>query len=176
MNFTTLELHGAYLVELDKLEDDRGFFARSFCVREFAELGLMRSVAQCNVSFNATRGTLRGMHYQASPHEEAKVVRCTRGAIWDVILDLREDSATYLSWHGTELSAENHRALYVPEGFAHGFITLTDAAEVFYLMSEFYTPGAGRGVRWDDPAFGIEWPVAPEVLSDADRGYADFSG
>lgn len=174
MIFTPTPLAGAYVLELERREDERGFFARAFCQKEFAEHGLNPRIAQCNVSFNAKRGTLRGMHYQAPPHEEAKVVRCTQGTVWDVIVDLRRGSPTFKRWHGVELSAGSRRALYIPEGLAHGFQTLTDDAELLYLMSEFYHPEAARGVRWDDPAFGIEWPLPNPRISDRDGGFARF--
>ena len=174
MKFLPTRLAGACVIELDRLEDERGFFARSFCRDEFAAHGLKSSFVQCNVSFNAARGTLRGLHYQASPHEEAKLVRCTRGAIFDVIVDLRKASATRMQWVGMELTAENHRMLYVPEGFAHGFQTLDDASEVFYQMSETFHPEAARGVRWNDPALGIAWPLPGPTVSARDAGYLDF--
>lgn len=172
MKFDPTPLAGAYVVELARIEDERGFFARSFCREEFVAMGLSPVVAQCNVSWNSRKGTLRGMHFQAKPHEEAKLVRCTRGAIWDVIVDLREDSATRYASHGVHLDAQNRLALYVPEGFAHGFQTLEDDCEVLYQMSEAYQPGLGRGVRWDDPKFGIAWPLPNPILSDRDRAYA----
>jgi dTDP-4-dehydrorhamnose 3,5-epimerase len=172
LKFAPTPLAGAYLVEIERLGDDRGFFARSFCQSEFKAKDLDPCVAQCNVSFNARRGTLRGLHYQDKPHEEAKLVRCTRGAIWDVIVDLRQDSPTRLRWHAAELSAENRAAFYVPKGFAHGFQTLADDTEVLYQMSEFYHPELARGVRWDDPKLAIGWPVADPVLSPRDRSYA----
>ena len=172
MNFDRTPLAGAYVVELARIEDERGFFARSFCREEFVAMGLSPVVAQCNVSWNSRKGTLRGMHFQAKPHEEAKLVRCTRGAIWDVIVDLREDSATRYASHGVRLDAQNRLALYVPEGFAHGFQTLEDDCEVLYQMSEAYQPGLARGVRWDDPKFGIAWPLPNPILSDHDRAYA----
>ena len=165
-------LGGAFAVEIERIEDERGFFARSFCQEEFRARGLDPVVAQCNVSFNRQRGTLRGLHYQDKPHEEAKLVRCTRGAIWDVIVDLRENSATRYRWHAAELSAENCRALYVPRGFAHGFQTLADDSEVLYQMSEFHHPESSRGLRWDDPAFGIEWPLPDPIVSSRDRAYS----
>jgi dTDP-4-dehydrorhamnose 3,5-epimerase len=174
--FTPTPLAGAYLVELEPLADERGFFARSFCGEEFEARGLNGHIAQSNVSFNRRRGTLRGLHYQAAPHAEAKLVRCTQGAIWDVIVDLRADSPSYKRWHAVELSAENRRALYVPEGFAQGFQTLADSSEVLYLMSQFYRPDAARGVRWDDPALGIPWPIANPQLSDRDRGLPLLGG
>jgi len=172
--FGSTPLPGAAVVDLERREDERGFFARSFCQREFEAQGLETTVAQCNVSFNRRRGTLRGMHWQAAPHGEAKLVRVTRGALWDVIVDLRPESATYCRWFGVELTAENHRALYIPRGFAHGFQTLVDDVEVFYQMSTSYVPDAQRGVRWDDPAFGIEWPILPPFLSERDATYPDY--
>jgi len=172
LKFLATPLAGAYLIELEQLDDERGFFARSFCQNEFKAHGLDPIVAQCNVSFNRKRGTLRGLHYQAEPHAEAKLVRCTRGAIWDVIVDLRKGSPTARKWHAVELTAENCRALYVPAGFAHGFQTLKDDTEVLYQMSEFYNAESARGVRWDDPAFGIAWPLANPILSKKDASYA----
>lgn len=169
MKFLPTPLAGAYVIELEPREDDRGFFARSFCQEEFEKLGLNPRIAQTNVSWNKRRGTLRGMHYQAAPYAEAKLVRCTQGAMWDAIIDLRPDSPSFKRWHAVELSAANRRALYVPEGFAQGFQTLADETEVLYLMSQFYRPEAARGVRWDDPAFGIAWPIADPQLSNRDR-------
>ena len=171
LNFVSTPLTGAYVVDVKRLEDERGFFARSFCRQEFEAHGLSPYVAQCNVSFNQQRGTLRGMHLQVTPHEEAKLVRCTQGVIWDVIVDLRTGSATCGKWFGVELSAASRRALYVPEGFAHGFQTLTDGAEVLYMMSEFYHPESARGVRWDDPKLAIAWPLPNPVISERDRSY-----
>lgn len=171
MKFRPAPLKGAFVVELERIEDDRGFFARSFCQEEFRAHGLSPVVAQCNVSWNRRKGTLRGMHFQAKPHEEAKLVRCTRGAIWDAIVDLREDSPTRLRWHAVELSADNRLALYVPEGFAHGFQTLQDDSEVLYQMAESYRPGLARGIPWNDPKLGIGWPLADPILSERDRGY-----
>lgn len=176
MIFTETKLPGAYVIELEKRGDARGFFARAFCQHEFTAIGLMTVVAQTNLSFSQSAGTLRGMHYQSAPYAEAKLVRCTRGSLYDVIIDLRPASATYRSWLGVELSADNRRMLYVPEGFAHGFITLEDAVEVTYQVSQFYTPEAERGVRWDDPAFGIEWPLTPTVISDKDKRWPDYTG
>lgn len=173
MRFTPIPLSGAFLIRLEERRDDRGFFARSFCAREFAEHGLDPAVAQCNVSYNARKGTLRGMHYQ-EPAAEAKLVRVTAGAVWDVIVDLRKDSPTYLKHFGVGLDAARREALYIPKGFAHGFLTLADATEVFYQMSEFYVPGQDRGVRYDDPAFGIAWPIPVAVLSERDGGYPDY--
>jgi dTDP-4-dehydrorhamnose 3,5-epimerase len=172
MIFTETTLKGSYLVDLDTHEDERGFFARSWCVNEFDEHGLNPRLVQCNISFNKARGTLRGMHYQTAPYPEAKLVRCTMGAIYDVIIDLREGSPTMRKWFGVELNSGNRRALYVPEGFAHGFQTLTEDAEVFYQMSEVFHPECTRGVRWDDPAFGIYWPVEQKITSARDSSYA----
>lgn len=169
MKFRETELPGAYLIELEPATDDRGFFARSFCAEEFGEHDLPSAYPQCNVSFNHTAGTTRGMHWQAPPNAEAKLVRCTAGAIFDVIVDLRSDSPTRLRHVCVELSAENRHALFVPEGFAHGFQTLRDASEVFYQMSTPYTPTGARGFRWDDPDIGIAWPTPPSVISDRDR-------
>ena len=172
MRFAPTPLGGAYVIELERIEDERGFFARSFCQEEFRKQGLKPAIAQCNVSWNRRRGTLRGLHYQAAPHEEAKVVRCSRGAIWDVIVDLREGSPTRWHWHALELNADNRLAFYVPEGFAHGFQTLADDSEVLYQMSESYHPDLARGLRWDDPKLGIRWPQPDPILSPRDRSYA----
>lgn len=155
--------------------DERGFFARSWCRQEFESHGLNSNLAQCSVSFNHLRGTLRGMHYQAAPHGEAKLIRCTRGSIFDVAIDLRPSSPTFKQWTSATLSSENRRMLYVPEGCAHGFLTLEDNCEVFYQISEFYAPGAGRGVRWNDAAFGILWPGEVKVISSRDASYPDFA-
>lgn len=174
MKFTETELPGAFVIELDRLEDSRGFFARSWCSKEFEEHGLAPVVVQANVSYNARAGTLRGMHYQIAPYEETKLVRCTRGALYDVIVDLRPDSATYKRWIGVELTQTNYRMLYVPAGFAHGFITLEDDTDANYFVSQAYTPGAERGLRWNDPAFGIEWPREVEVISDKDAAWPDY--
>jgi dTDP-4-dehydrorhamnose 3,5-epimerase len=174
MIFTETQLDGAFVIEPEAVNDRRGFFARVFCEREFAAHGLNPSLVQCNISFNQDRGTLRGMHYQIAPNEEVKIVRCTMGAVYDVIIDLRSRSATYLQWLGVELTSVNHRMLYVPEGFAHGYLTLTANAEVFYQVSAFYAPDSERGVRWDDPAFKIEWPSRPQVVSDKDAHHPAF--
>jgi dTDP-4-dehydrorhamnose 3,5-epimerase len=174
MRITKTPLKDAFLVELDRLEDDRGFFSRSFCRREFEQAGLNPAVVQCNVSRNRHRGTLRGMHYQLSPFEEAKLVRVTSGAIFDVIIDLRPASPTFTRWFGQELTEENHTALYVPEGFAHGFLTLADNTEVFYQMSNYYSPEHSRGVRYNDPIFGIAWPEPVTNISPKDTSYPDF--
>jgi len=176
MIFTETELAGAFLVDLDRNEDERGFFARSWDGREFEARGLNPLIAQCSISFNLRKGTLRGMHYQVKPFEEAKLVRCTRGSLHDVIVDLRPGSPTYAKSLGVLLSAENRRMLYVPEGFAHGFLTLEDATEVFYQISELYAPESQRGFRWNDPAFGIAWPAKVRVISERDRTYPDFGG
>lgn len=175
MIFTETELAGAFIIELEKLSDDRGFFARVWCHQEFSTHGLNPQLSQCNVSFNKKSGTLRGMHYQAQPHAEAKLVRCTAGAIYDVIIDLRPHSPTFTQHVAVELTARNYTMLYIPEGFAHGFLTLKDETEVFYQMSTPFVANAARGVRWNDTAFNIQWPIAVEVLSERDRGYADFS-
>jgi len=169
MKFVATPLAGAFVVELEELADERGFFARSFCREEFERHGLVAAVAQCNVSYNARRGTLRGLHYQGEPHPEAKLVRCTRGAVWDVAVDLRPGSPTRYRWFALELTADNRRALYVPAGFAHGFQSLTDASELLYQMSECYRADLARGVRWDDPRLAIAWPVAPAIVSERDR-------
>jgi dTDP-4-dehydrorhamnose 3,5-epimerase len=175
--FEQTRLEGAFLVDLERREDDRGFFARTWCADEFADHGLVNRVVQANVSWNAKRGTLRGMHFQHPPHAETKLVRCTSGGIYDVIVDLRPDSETYKQWLGVELNAENRRALFVPEGFAHGYQTLVPDSEIVYQVSAAYAPQAEGGVRWDDPAFGIEWPDAGNaLLSDKDRSWPDFTG
>ena len=175
MIFKETELKGAYIIELERLEDERGFFARSFCQKEFEEHGLNPHVAQCNISYNKKRGTLRGMHYQAAPYEEAKLVSCIKGAIYDVIIDLRRKSSICCQWFAVELNAEDFRMLYIPEGFAHGFQTLADETVVFYQMSEFYHPECVRGVRWDDPEFAVKWPeINEQIISDKDRNYPNF--
>ncbi len=174
MIFIETQLEGALVIELERREDQRGFFARSFCQQEFAEHGLEVSIAQANVSYSRERGTLRGMHYQAEPFAETKYVRCTRGAVFDVIVDLRHDSPTYCQWASVELSAKNHRTLYVPRGFAHGFQTLRGQCEVTYLVSSAYSPAHERGVRYNDPAFEIEWPLAVQQISDKDSRWGDF--
>ena len=177
MIFTPTELDGAFVIDLEPIADERGFFARAWCQHELEAHGLSTRAAQCNVSFNTRKGTLRGMHYQRAPHAEVKIVRCTRGSIYDVIVDLRRDSPTHRRWLGVELSAENRRALYVPEGFAHGYLTLEDASETLYQVSEFYTPGAEGGLRWDDGAFGIVWPdVEIAVVSEKDRAWPKYEG
>lgn len=163
---------GAFLIEPAPIADERGFFARTFCVKEFEAQGLNPCVVQCSISYNKKKGTLRGMHYQLAPHAEAKLIRCIRGAIYDVIIDLRPDSTTFRQWLATELTADNRRMLYVPEGFAHGFQTLEDDTEVFYQMSEFYAPEYAAGVRWDDAAIGIAWPeTVNRIVSTRDQNY-----
>ena len=174
MEFVPLKLAGAYVIEPEVRADHRGLFARTFCRDEFAERGLVSTFVQCNVSFNHKAGTLRGMHYQADPSPEVKLVRCTMGAAFDVVVDLRPDSPTYRQWASVELSAENRRAVYIPAGFAHGFQTLTDATELFYQMSEFYVPELAAGVRWDDPALGIGWPPCERrIIADRDLAFPD---
>lgn len=174
MIFVETRIRGAYVIELERLEDERGFFARTWCQREFAAHGLNPVFVQCNLSFNQCQGTLRGIHYQTQPHEEAKLVTCTMGAIYDVILDLRPASPSFTQWIAVELTETNRRMLYVPEGCAHGFLTLADHTQVFYHMSEFYTSACARGVRWNDPAFGITWPARVQVISEQDQHYPDF--
>lgn len=174
MIFLETPLPGAFVLGSESREDSRGSFARTFCRREFEEHGLDPQVAQCNLSFNRRRGTLRGMHYQAAPREEVKLVRCVRGAIYDVIIDLRPDSPTYTRHFGVVLSAEERNALYIPRGFAHGFQSMEDETEVMYQMSEFYSPEHARGVRWNDPVFGIEWPIADPIILERDATYPDF--
>jgi dTDP-4-dehydrorhamnose 3,5-epimerase len=172
--FTPTRLEGAFVVEPEKLEDERGFFARTWCTREFEAHGLNSRMVQCSISSNKMKGTLRGIHYQTAPYQEAKLVRCTAGGIYDVIIDLRPKSPTYEKYAAAVLTADNHKMLYVPEGFAHGFLTLEDNSEVFYQMSEFYAPVYSKGVRWNDPLFGIEWPMPPRAMSERDRSYPDF--
>jgi dTDP-4-dehydrorhamnose 3,5-epimerase len=174
VEFEQTELAGAYLISLAPHADERGFFARSFCEREFAEHGLCTRFVQSNVSYNHHAGTLRGMHWQAPPHGEVKIVRCTAGAVHDVIVDLRPDSATWLRWTAVELSADNRLALYIPQGFAHGFLTLCDETQVYYDMGDFYVPEAARGFRWDDPKVGVSWPAEPVLISQRDAGYPDL--
>jgi dTDP-4-dehydrorhamnose 3,5-epimerase len=174
MLFTETPLPGAFLIDLEKRGDDRGFFARAYCQTEFAENGLIQHFCQVNNSLSSQRGTLRGMHYQLSPKAETKVVRCIRGALFDQIIDLRKDSPTFGRSFGVELTAENRRMLYVPKGFAHGFLTLTDNTEAFYFVDEFYAPQLERCVRYNDPRFNLQWPEPPQVISDKDRSQSDF--
>jgi dTDP-4-dehydrorhamnose 3,5-epimerase len=174
MRFIQLGLGNACIIEPELLEDERGFFARTWCPTEFQEHGLNPRLVQCSISFNRKRGTLRGMHYQLAPSEEAKLVRCTAGSLWDVIIDLRPHSPTFRQWNSVELTARNHRLLYVPEGFAHGYLTLEDDTEVVYQISEFYAPQWARGVRWNDSAFGIRWPEEVRMISARDQSFPDF--
>ena len=174
MIFSETRLQGAFVVDLEPIADGRGFFARSWCRKEFEKNGLNTDLAQCNLSFNHRKGTVRGMHFQLAPYREVKLVRCIRGAIYDVIVDLRSDSATFKSWVGVELSAESRRMFYVPEGFAHGYQTIVDNSEVFYQTSQFYQPDAECGYRWNDPAFGIQWPHEVTQISNKDKGYPDI--
>ena len=174
MIFRETGLKDAFVIEIERREDERGFFARSWCHREFEAHGLNTRIAQCNISVNYKKGTLRGMHYQAKPFEETKLVRCTRGSLYDVIVDLRPDSQSYKKHLGLTLMPDNGKMLYVPEGFAHGFLTLEDNTEVHYQISEFYAPVSARGFRWNDPAFAIVWPAEVRVISERDRHYPDF--
>ena len=175
MIFVETSLPGAFLVEPEPLADNRGYFARTWCQREFAARGLTAKVAQCNISFSAKKGTLRGMHFQAPPYQEAKLIRCVAGSIYDVIIDLRRASPDFGRHTAVILRARESRSLFVPEGFAHGFQTLENETEVLYQMSEYYVRESARGVRWDDPAFGIEWPADTRIISEKDRGYPDFT-
>jgi dTDP-4-dehydrorhamnose 3,5-epimerase len=174
VNFVATPLPGAYLVELDPHRDERGFFSRAYCEHEFAAQGLATRYPQWNLSRNDARGTLRGLHMQRPPHAEVKIVRCVAGEIWDVIVDLRRSSPAWRKWFGVELTARAGTALYVPAGFAHGFITLQPDTDVLYQMGEFHAPAAAVGFRWDDPAIGIHWPLRPVVISERDRSYPDF--
>ena len=174
MKFHKAKIAGVFEVCLEPRTDDRGFFARAWCQKEFEAQGLNSTVVQCNISRNARKGTLRGMHYQAHPFSETKVVRCTRGAVYDVVLDLRPKSKTFKQWVSVVLTEESGNMVYIPDGCAHGFLTLKDGSDVFYQMSEFYNPEAARGVRWNDDAFGIVWPEKVEVISERDRTYPDF--
>jgi dTDP-4-dehydrorhamnose 3,5-epimerase len=174
MKFAETKLAGAYQIEIEPRRDERGFFARSFCEDEFAAHGLVTRMVQSNVSLNVRKGTLRGLHFQLHPHEEVKLVRCTRGRVFDVMVDLRPESATFKQWVSAELTEDNHTMLYVPRRFAHGFITLTDTAEVCYQVSARYSPQGASGALWNDPAFGIEWPLEPSLISSADQGWAPF--
>lgn len=171
MIFKETKLKGAYILELEKHGDERGFFARAWCQKEFEEHGLPTEMVQGNISRSRHAGTLRGMHYQRAPYGEDKLIQCTKGAIYDVIVDMRSDSPTYLDWLGVELTAENYKMLFVPKGFAHGYLTLEDGSEAFYLVSQFYAPGYEEGVRYDDPAIGIEWPREVEIVSEKDQSW-----
>ena len=174
MIFKETKLKGAFIIEIQKLEDERGFFGRSWCANELKAHGLKINIAQANISFSKKKGTLRGMHCQIDPFQETKLIRCTQGSIFDVIIDLRPDSPTYKQWYGVELSQDNYKMLYVPEDFAHGFITLKDNCEVTYLVTQFYTPNAEGGIRWNDKQFNIQWPLTPVVISEKDKGHPDF--
>lgn len=175
MNFVETAIVGVFVIDAERIEDERGFFARTFCREEFEAHGLNSDLVQCSISFNRRCGTLRGLHFQVPPHEEAKLVRCTRGAIFDVIVDLRRRSSTFMKWTSELLNESNRRMLYIPAGVAHGFQTLADNTEVFYQMSEVFSADCSRGVRWDDPAFAIDWPEAVTVISDRDLSFPDFS-
>jgi dTDP-4-dehydrorhamnose 3,5-epimerase len=175
MIFTEAEIPGAFIVDIERRSDDRGFFGRAWCEEEFAAHGLATAFVQANIGFSACRGTLRGLHHQAAPHEEAKLVRCTRGAIYDVVADLRPDSPAYLQWVGVELTDENRRMMYVPAGCAHAYLTLANDTEVFYSVTAAYAPGAEIGIRYDDPALGIEWPIAPSTVSEKDLAWDDYA-
>ena len=175
MIFTETKLKGAFIIEIEKREDERGFFARAWCKKEFEAHGLTSHMVQANIAFSRKKGTLRGMHYQASPYEEAKLIRCIKGGIFDVIIDLRPDSPTYKEWFGLQLISDNYKMLYAPEGFAHGYKTLIDKTEAFYQVTQFYAPESERGVRWDDPAFDIEWPEPNDlVISEKDKNWPDY--
>ena len=174
MIFTEGALPGTFIIDAERIEDSRGHFARTFCRREFAEHGLEVTLLQGNTSFNVRKGTLRGLHYQTAPHQEVKIVRCTRGAVYDVAVDARPESPTYGEWMGVELTAENGRMVYIPKGFAHGYLTLADESEVFYHVSAYYTPNAERGIRYNDAAIGIKWPGPVTSVSDKDLHWPDF--
>ena len=175
MKFTETKLKGAFVVEIEKLSDERGFFARSWCQKEFEAHGLNARLVQANVSYNHKKGTLRGIHYQIAPYQECKLISCTRGAIYDVIIDLRPDSPTYKQWTGVELTADSYHMFFVPEDFGHGFQTLTDETEITYQVSQFYTPGSEKGIRFDDPVFNIQWPLDAAVISEKDKNWPDFT-
>ena len=174
MRFKKTQLNGAFIIEPEFLEDERGFFARVFCMTEFSKAGLTNRIAQVNNSFSRSKGTFRGLHYQLSPKSEDKLIRCIRGSIYDVIVDLNPGSATYKEHFGIELNERNRKMLFVPKNFAHGLITLEDDTEIFYLSTEFYTPNLERGIRWNDPAFGINWPIDPVSISEKDNNLPDF--
>lgn len=174
MTFQETKLPGVFEIGLERKADERGFFARAWCQKEFESKGLSHSLVQCSVSFNTRAGTLRGLHYQVPPYPEVKIVRCTKGALYDVVVDLRPDSPTFREWIAVELKSSDRNMVYIPHGCAHGFLTLEDETEVFYQMSEFYQPDASRGVRWNDPVFGIEWPAKPTLMSERDRTYPNF--
>lgn len=174
MIFTETKLKGAFIIDVKRIEDQRGFFGRAWCKKEFEDHGLNSNAVQSNVSSNIQKGTLRGMHYQVEPYTESKTIRCTAGSIYDVIIDLRPESTTYKQWIVVELTAQSFRMLYVPDGFAHGFVTQEDHTSVHYMVTEYYTPGAEKGIRYDDPAFNIQWPIAPTLISDKDKLHPPF--
>ena len=174
MKFIEAILKDVYIIEIDKIEDERGFFARSFCKNEMEIRGLNTNIVQTNIAFNPFKGTLRGMHFQKAPHEETKFVRCTKGSIYDVVIDLRPESKTFKKWMGIELNEENHKTLYVPKGFAHGYLTLSDNSEISYMVTEYYNSFYERGVRWNDHAFEIQWPGEITVISQKDSNHPDF--
>ena len=175
MIFTETKLRGAFVIDIERRDDERGFFARAWCQGEFAAKGLSTHLVQANIAFSQRAGTLRGLHYQVKPHEEVKLVRCTRGAVYDVIVDLRPESSTYLHWVSVELTADNRTMLYVPEGFLHGYQTLTDSTEVLYQVSHMYSPASERGLRWDDPTIGIEWPkLDTRIISEKDKSWPNY--
>lgn len=174
MTFTSASIEGSYIIDPELHGDERGFFARIFCAREFASRGLASDLVQTNMSYSAERGTMRGLHYQEAPHQEAKLIRCTRGAVFDVVVDVRPESTTFMEWMGVELTAKNRRMVYVPEGCAHGMLTLVADTEVFYPVSDFYSPDVEQGIRYDDPAFNIDWPIDVRVISSKDRTWPDF--
>jgi dTDP-4-dehydrorhamnose 3,5-epimerase len=177
MIFTQTKLDGVFLIDLERREDERGFFARAWCKEEFELHGLDTRWVQANVSYTKKKGTLRGLHYQLAPNEEAKLVHCSKGAVFDVAVDLRTSSPQFKEWLGIELSEDNHRLLYIPEGVAHGYLTLTNNTQLFYLVSQFYAPSCERGVRWDDPAFRLEWPeIGKKIVSQKDKSWPDFDG
>ena len=175
MKFTEIYLKGAFVIEVDKLEDDRGFFGRIWCEKEFKKNNLNTNIVQSNVSLSLKKGTIRGLHFQRSPFQETKLVRCTKGSVYDVIIDLRPESPTFKKWFGVKLTEDNHKMIYVPENFAHGFLTLEDNSEVYYLVTQFYTKEAEVCLRWNDPAFDIQWPTEVKVISEKDKSHANFN-
>lgn len=175
MNFTETHLKGAYIIDINRLEDERGFFGRSYCQKEFDQYGLNTNIVQTNLAYTKKKATIRGLHMQLAPYGETKLIRCTKGAIYDVIVDLRKDSETFKQWFGVELRADSFRMLYIPEGFAHGYLTLENNTDTTYHVTQFYNGGYEIGVRWDDSAFNIQWPINPEIISDKDKNFADFS-
>ena len=175
MNFIKTKFNGVFIIQLEKKEDERGFFARVWDIKKFEEKNLNSKLVQSNISFTKKKGTIRGLHYQIHPYEETKIILCTKGSVFDVIIDLRSDSATYKKWVFHNLSSEDYKMLFIPEGFAHGFQTLEDNTEIFYQVSQFYTPSAERGIRWDDPLFNIDWPIKKKVISQKDNSYEDFT-